>query len=110
VSNSDAPGVRLNNAGTVNFHSAGTISITTSGAKGLDAAGTNMGTSTFDAITVTGSATGGEKGRSTTRIRIVGAESWNTKRTTWGPHRSRPPQVDQPTLGTGSQGSVSPNR
>jgi hypothetical protein len=72
VSNSGAPGVRLNNAGTVNFHSAGTISVTTSGAKGLDAAGTNVGTSTFDAITVTGSATGGVAMTNTTGITTFG--------------------------------------
>jgi hypothetical protein len=53
-------GVRLNNAGIVNFASAGTISITTAGAKGLDATGTSMGAgSVFDDITVSGSATGG---------------------------------------------------
>ena len=53
-------GVRLNNnSGTVNFQSVGTISITTNGARGLDAAGTNMGAaSVFDAIAVTNSASG----------------------------------------------------
>jgi hypothetical protein len=54
-----ATGVLLNNAGTVNFASTSTISITTSGARGLDATGTSMGTSTFDDITVTGSGSGG---------------------------------------------------
>ena len=52
-------GVRLNNAGTVNFGSTGKISLVTAGARGLDAFGTSMGTSTFDDITVTGSGTGG---------------------------------------------------
>jgi len=58
---SESIGVRLNNAGTVNFASAGTIAVTTAGAKGLEATGptTNMGTgSVFDAITVSGSASG----------------------------------------------------
>ncbi|MDQ3933344.1 MAG: Ig-like domain-containing protein [Actinomycetota bacterium] len=55
-----ATGVRLNNAGTVNFNPTGQTSITTSGAKGLDAIGTNMGSgSTFDDITVSGSSAGG---------------------------------------------------
>ena len=49
----------LNNAGTVNFLPAGTISITTSGARGLDAAGTNLGAgSVVDSVTVTGSGSG----------------------------------------------------
>ncbi|MDQ1422435.1 MAG: hypothetical protein QOJ52_4397, partial [Acidimicrobiaceae bacterium] len=53
-------GVRLNNAGTVNFASLGTISITTAGAEGLDANGTSLGAnSVFDDITVTGSGSGG---------------------------------------------------
>jgi hypothetical protein len=51
-------GVRLNNAGTVNFVPAGTVAITTAGAKGLDATGTSLGTSAFDEITVTNSSTG----------------------------------------------------
>jgi VCBS repeat-containing protein len=56
-----AIGVRLDDAGTVNFASTGTISITTAGAKGLEATGptTNMGAgSVFDDIAVTGSAMG----------------------------------------------------
>jgi hypothetical protein len=57
-------GVKLNNAGTVNFASTGTISITTNGAAGLDAAAgggtTSLGSaSTFDDITVTNSGNGG---------------------------------------------------
>ena len=55
---SGSVGVLLNNAGTVNFVTASQISITTSGARGLDATGTNMSSSTFDDITVTGSGTG----------------------------------------------------
>jgi hypothetical protein len=52
--------VLLTAAGTVNFAATGTISITTAGAKGLDANGTDMGAgSTFDDITVAGSASGG---------------------------------------------------
>ena len=56
VQTSEANGVDLNTAGTVDF---GSTSITTAGAKALDVTGTNMGTSTFDAITVTGSDSGG---------------------------------------------------
>ncbi|MEA2138176.1 MAG: hypothetical protein QOG56_1326, partial [Solirubrobacteraceae bacterium] len=55
-------GVRLANAGTVNFASAGTISITTAGAKALDVSGptTSLGAgSVLDAVTVTGSGSGG---------------------------------------------------
>ena len=59
VNTSGATGVRLNNAGTVSFAATGTISITSAGAAGLVGTGTNMGTSTFDAITVTGSSSGG---------------------------------------------------
>ena len=55
-----ATGVRLNNAGTVNFNETGQISIGINGAKGLDAIGTNMGSgSAFDDITVAGSPVGG---------------------------------------------------
>ena len=62
VSTNGATGVRLNNAGTVSFAAAGNISITTASAAGLlatggGATGVNMGTSEFDAITVTGSGT-----------------------------------------------------
>jgi hypothetical protein len=64
--NSGSEGVRLNNAGTVNFAPTGTISINTSGAKGLEAVSTGLGTSTFDAITVAGSATGGVRLDTTT--------------------------------------------
>ena len=67
-----AIGVRLNNAGTVQFASAGTTTVTTSGAKALDAAGTNLGSSTFDAITVTGSGTGGVRLSGTTGAVALG--------------------------------------
>ena len=59
VNTNGATGVHLDNAGTVNFAPTGTISITTSGAKGLYAISTGLGTSTFDDITVTNSASGG---------------------------------------------------
>jgi VCBS repeat-containing protein len=51
VTASGATGVRLNNAGTVDF---GTTTITTTGARGLDATGTSLGTSTFDSISGAG--------------------------------------------------------
>ncbi|WP_206051759.1 Ig-like domain-containing protein [Nocardioides ferulae] len=51
-------GVRLSNAGTVTFADAGTVSVTTKGAKALDVTGTGLGTSVFDALTVTGSSSG----------------------------------------------------
>lgn len=59
VSTVGATGVRLNNAGTVTFDPASQVSVTTAGATGLDLAGTALGTSTIDDVTVTGSATGG---------------------------------------------------
>ena len=59
VNTTDTIGVRLNAAGTVSFASAGTISITTSGDAALDVLSTNLGTSVFDTVTVTGSMTGG---------------------------------------------------
>ena len=71
-------GVRLNNAGTVNFTPAGTISIATAGAAGLSATGTNMGTSTFDAITVTASGSGGVNMSGTTGTTTFAALSLTT--------------------------------
>ena len=69
----DAIGVRLNNAGSVNFASTGTISITSAGAKGLDAANTNMGSgSVFDAVKVTGSDSGGVSMLNTTGTTTFG--------------------------------------
>jgi hypothetical protein len=67
-----ATGVLLTNAGTVNFAPTGTISITTTGAKALDATGTNMGTSTFDTITVGGSSTGSVSMTNTTGTTTFG--------------------------------------
>jgi hypothetical protein len=78
VATSGATGVRLNNAGTVAFAATGTISIVTSGAKGLDAAGTDLGASTFDSITVTGSGSGGVRLASTTGSTTFGNLSLTT--------------------------------
>ena len=58
VSTTDATGVRLNASGTVTFAAAGLVTITTAGAKGLDVTNTNLGTSTVDTISVTGSTSG----------------------------------------------------
>ena len=63
--------MRLNNAGTVTFAAAGNIAITSANAAGLlatggGATGVNLGTSEFDAITVTGSGTGGVSMTNTT--------------------------------------------
>jgi len=66
ISTTGATGVRLNSAGTVNFAGTGTISVTTAGAKALDLTGTNLGTSVFDSVTVTGSSTGGVSAATTT--------------------------------------------
>ncbi|MEA2440977.1 MAG: hypothetical protein QOH76_2401, partial [Thermoleophilaceae bacterium] len=70
-------GIRLNNAGTVNFASTGTISVTTNSAKGLDATNgagtTNMGTgSVFDDVTVTNSGSGGVNLNGTTGATQLG--------------------------------------
>jgi hypothetical protein len=68
-----ATGVRLNNAGTVNFNPTGQTSIAINGAKGLDAISTNMGSgSTFDDITVAGSSVGGVNLSSTTGTTTFG--------------------------------------
>ncbi len=56
---STATGIRLLNAGTVNFASSGTTHISSRGAKALDATGTNMGTSTFDFVESAESTVGG---------------------------------------------------
>lgn len=66
VSTTGATGIRLANAGTVGFADTGTISVTSSGAKALDLAGTNLGTSVFDSVTVTSSGSGGVSAVSTT--------------------------------------------
>ncbi|MEO6350362.1 MAG: S-layer homology domain-containing protein, partial [Candidatus Limnocylindrales bacterium] len=67
-----AKGVALSGAGTVNFLSAGTISIAIKGAAGLDAANTNMGTSVFDAISVTQSTDSGVRLVSNTGTTTLG--------------------------------------
>ena len=67
-----AIGVRINNAGTVIFAAPGTTTITTSGAKALDVSATNMGTSQFDAVKVTGSATGAVRLSSNTGQTVLG--------------------------------------
>jgi hypothetical protein len=66
VSTAGATGIRLNSAGTVNFAAVGTISVTTAGAKALDLNSTNLGTSVFDSVTVTGSGAGGVSATATT--------------------------------------------
>jgi hypothetical protein len=76
-------GVLLNNAGTVVFAPTGTISITTNGAAGLVATGTvatpqALGTSTFDAITVTNSGNGGVSLTNTSGTTTFGALSLTT--------------------------------
>jgi hypothetical protein len=65
-----ATGVRLVNAGTVNFAAAGTVSVTTNGAKALDINGTDMAATVFDLVSVTNSSTGG--------VSIVGATGATT--------------------------------
>ncbi|KAA1426185.1 Ig-like domain-containing protein [Nocardioides antri] len=78
VSTSGATGVRLASAGTVGFAGVGTISVTTTGAKALDLAGTNLGTSVFDSVTVTGSGSGGVSATSTTGSLTFGDLSLTT--------------------------------
>ena len=63
---STAIGVRLNNADRVEFSNTTTNTVTTTGAKALDLAGTNMLTSRWAEITVTGSGTGGVRLSGTT--------------------------------------------
>ena len=77
VSTNGATGVRLNN-GAATFAPAGTITITTANARGLDATGTNLGTSTFDSITVTGSGNGGVSMSGTTGTTTFGGLSLTT--------------------------------
>lgn len=69
VTTSGAIGIRLNNAGTVDVDAP---VVTTSGAKALDASGTNLATSALDAVTVTGSATGGVRLSNTTGATTLG--------------------------------------
>lgn len=51
-------GVQLGGAGTVQFPAAGSVTVTTTGDKALLADSTNLGTSVFDRVTVTGSSKG----------------------------------------------------
>ena len=67
-----AIGVRLNNAGSVNFVSSGTNTISTTGAKALDAASTNLLTSRWNDITVVGSGTGAIRLNSVTGQPVLG--------------------------------------
>ncbi|MFC7503971.1 beta strand repeat-containing protein [Nocardioides sp. GCM10030258] len=66
ITTTGQPGVVLNSAGTVNFPAAGAVTVATTGGKALDATSTNLATSVFDSITVTGSSSGGVRLSSTT--------------------------------------------
>ncbi len=67
-----AIGVRINNADRVLFGNTATNTIATTGAKALDAAGTNLLTSRWNDITVTGSGTGAVRLSSTTGQPVLG--------------------------------------
>ena len=67
-----AIGVRINNADRVLFTSTATNTIATSGAKALDVATTNLLTSRWNDITVTGSGTGAIRLNSTTGQPVLG--------------------------------------
>jgi hypothetical protein len=67
-----ATGVRVNNAGTAVFSPASQISIAITGAKGLEAVSTALGTSTFDDVTVAGSSAGGVRLDTTTGTVALG--------------------------------------
>jgi VCBS repeat-containing protein len=67
-----AIGVRLNNAGSVLFANTATNTIATSGAKALDAASTNLVSSRWNDITVTGSASGAIRLLNTTGLPALG--------------------------------------
>jgi hypothetical protein len=67
-----AIGVRINNADRVLFGNTATNTITTTGAKALDAASTNLLTSRWNDITVTGSGTGAIRLSSTTGQPVLG--------------------------------------
>lgn len=73
-----AIGVRLSSAGTVGFAGTGTISVSTTGAKALDLAGTNLSSSVFDSVTVTGSGSGGVSATNTTGTLTFGDLSLTT--------------------------------
>ncbi|HEX8084277.1 MAG TPA: tandem-95 repeat protein [Solirubrobacteraceae bacterium] len=67
-----ATGVRVNNAGTAVFSPGSQISIAITGAKGLEAVSTALGTSTFDDVTVAGSSAGGVRLDTTTGTIALG--------------------------------------
>ena len=67
-----AIGVRLNSAGTVVFTNTATNTIATTGAKALDAAGTNLSTSRWNDITVTASGSGAIRLSNTTGSPVLG--------------------------------------
>jgi VCBS repeat-containing protein len=69
---STAIGVRINNADRVNFIASGTNTIATTGAKALDVASTDLLTSRWNDITVTGSGTGAIRLNSTTGQPVLG--------------------------------------
>jgi VCBS repeat-containing protein len=69
---SGAIGVRLNNAGTVRFNNAGTNTISTTGAKALDVAGTDLSTSRWNQVSVTGSGSGAIRLSNTTGTPTLG--------------------------------------
>ena len=71
TSGSTATGIRLNNAGTVNFVDAGTITIASNGAAALDAAGTTVA-GTFDQVTATASGAGGVRLSGTAGVKNFG--------------------------------------
>jgi VCBS repeat-containing protein len=72
---STAIGVRLNSAGSVLFSSTATNTISTTGAKALDAATTNLLTSRWNDITVTGSGTGAIRLSNTTGTVLLGDDA-----------------------------------
>jgi hypothetical protein len=66
-------GIRLNNAGTVNFLPSGTVSVTTAGARALDLTATNMGAgSVFDDVASSVSGAGGVNMNGTTGTTTIG--------------------------------------
>ncbi len=67
-----AIGVRINNADRVLFTNTATNTIATTGAKALDVAGTNLLTSRWNDITVTGSGTGAIRLSNTTGLPVLG--------------------------------------
>lgn len=58
ITTSGVTGISLGGAGTVQFPAPGSIAVTTTGEKALLVDSTNLGTSVFDSVTVTGSSKG----------------------------------------------------